>query len=349
MGWWPSLPLRARVDAADETRLHDAQNVIASIFEPGNRAFTSAPAAGTNTNPRTRQSTGLTSSTSLPTPTLSLHSGTPDAPKHCESTPGGLRESTERMNAWLPLWPSSSSPPASSGNAAEAESAFPLSPTTTTAASASGRASPPPSWDQLPPSPLAGYELTKRGLVDTLHTPPHTLTRAELKDLIGELSAIEQKVTYGLDKQFAGHIGSRSLHGLELLVNPCLLLTGAYLMTWKTMQLYNGALPQNSIVFTKILSLLHRRMPADQREQLAQRYRRLMRATNARVTLSFLTGLGVFSLAWVSRPSKDVMEQAPDMLLAKETSAYQQHAAASLKWCWYVYYHHPTYRSSGDV
>jgi hypothetical protein len=28
--------------------------------------------------------------------------------------------------------------------------------------------------------------------------------------------------------------------------------------------------------------------------------------------------------------------------------AYQRHAEASLKWCWYVYYHHPTYCSAGS-
>ncbi|KPA79298.1 hypothetical protein ABB37_05762 [Leptomonas pyrrhocoris] len=319
MGWWSSSPRAPHVDPAGEAHMQDAQDVIASIFEPGNHS--------------------LTSSTSEFAPREVVPNGTHNGRTPSESPSGGWRGWTRRTNAWLPFSPSA--PP---DNSEEAEIVSPCSSTATT--SASGTTSPPLSWDQLPPSPLAGYELTKRGLVDRLRTPPHTLTPAELRDVIRELTKVEQQAKYDVDSSFSGHLGSRGLHGLELLVNPCLFLTGIYLMTWKTAQLYNGALPQESLVFTKVMSLRRWRMTADQREQLAQRHRLLMRATNARLVLAFLAGLGVFSLAWVSRPSRNVIEEAPDVQVAKETIAYQRHAEASLKWCWYVYYHHPAYRGA---
>lgn len=300
--------------------MHDAQTVIASIFEPGNRTLASAPVSSPSEKSTLSQEKDLTSSLGASpsnNPTSSIWQGV-----------------TRRVGAWLPT----TSPPSQDSS----HVAAPSSPTTAAAAAAT-------TWDQLPPSPLAGYELTKRGLVDRLRTPPHTLNAAELKDLIRELTAVEQNAKYDVDKHFAGHLGSRGLHGLELLVNPCLFLAGLYLMTWKTVQLYSGAVPQDSVVFTKLLSLMQRRMPAGQRELLAQRHRRLMRATNARVALTFLTGVSLSALAWVSRPSRNVMEDAPDMQLARDMVAYQRHAEASVKWCWYIYYHHPTYRSSTNV
>jgi hypothetical protein len=355
--WWLSLsPRQPQTGTANDTPLQDTQSVIASIFEPGNRVLTAAPASSSDPNARrcAEPSTGLTSSTSA---RVALQSGTTNSYLPMEATcesDGGWRAAAKRLGAW---WPRAGSPSSSSTAAIPSGgvdegvcgSSSPPSATTAAAASSSGSTSVPAiSWDQLPPSPLAGYELTKRGLVDTLRTPPHTLSSAELKDLLSELIMVEQKAKYDVDKQFAGHLGSRGLHGLELLVNPCLFLTGLYLMTWKTVQLYSCAVPQDSLVFTKLLALLQKRMPANQREQLAQRHRRLMRVTNARVALTFLTGVAVFSLAWVSRPMKNVMEEAPDMRVTKDMVAYQRHAEASLKWCWYVYYHHPTYCSAGS-
>ncbi|GET89044.1 hypothetical protein, conserved [Leishmania tarentolae] len=202
------------------------------------------------------------------------------------------------------------------------------------------------SWQTLPDCPLAGYELTRQGLVDRLTKPPHTLTATELRSLIKELIIVEQKAKYDVDRQFSSHIGSRGLHGLELLINPGLWLTSIYLLTWKTAKLYHSALPQNSVFFTRLLALMRLRIPVEQRELVAQRHRRLMRATNARVSLSFLSGAALFVLAWVSRPPANVMEEAADVQTAKEAIAYQRHFESSLKWCWYVYYHHPAYSSA---
>ncbi|KAL7701416.1 hypothetical protein N2W54_006790 [Lotmaria passim] len=358
MGWWWSSSSQGSLSSTtDEAVVQNTQSVIASIFEPGNRGLTSAAAPTINTRAEHGKDLASTSTAAPSTTNITLHSDASYVwpPLHESTARDGWHGWTKQLGAWLPLSSSTSSSAASDDDSGSQKNAgtaalydFPAATATTTATN-DPAASASPSWDQLPPSPLAGYELTKHGLVDKFRTPPHTLSPAELKDLIRELTTVEQKAKYDVDKQFAAHLGNRGLHGLELLVNPCLFLIGIYLMTWKTVQLYNTALPQDSVVFTKLLALLQRRTPAGKRELLAQRHRRLMRATNARVAFSFLTGVGVFSLAWVSRPSKNVMEEAPDMLVAKEMVAYQRHAEASLKWCWYVYYHHPAYCSAGCV
>lgn len=322
MGWWwssSSSQAPRAADAADDARLQEAQSAIASIFAPTNRSLTPAP---TQPAAIAEEKGTLAREKAV---------GSPSANASIESTASEWQHFTRRVRGWLPQSSSTYQPK----NTEE----------TSTPSTSSAAASEPPTWDQLPPSPLAGYTLTERGLVDELRTPPHTLAAGELKALIHELTVVEQNAKYDADAHFSEHLGSRTLHGLELLINPCLLLVGLYLMTYKTVQLYSGALPQDSIVFTRLLSLVRWRMPAGQRELLAQRHRRLMRATNARVALTFATGVGVAAIACVSRPSRNVMDDAPDMQTAKELAAFQQHAAASVKWCWYVYYHHPAYRA----
>lgn len=214
----------------------------------------------------------------------------------------------------------------------------------------------------LPPCPIAGYTLDpSKGLVDTLARPPHTLTTRDLRALIVELSGLEQSAKHSVDTTFASHIGGRSLRALELLVSPCLFLTGVYLMTYKTAQLYSSATPRRSFFLNHLGSVLSSLSPArllqwgggggsagaalssEAKERIAQRHRRLMQATNTRVALTFLSGIFIFSVAVVTRPGMDVVENNPEVSLGREMVGYQQHSEASLKWLWFVYYHHPVY------
>lgn len=235
----------------------------------------------------------------------------------------------------------------------------PLSEASATAASpaAVGR-EPALTVEVLPPCPIAGYSLDpQRGIVDHLTEPPHALSTQEVRRMIVELAGLEQNARYAVDTAFPSQMGARSLRALELLVNPCLLLTGTYLMTYKTAQLYSGALPRQSFILRHFAAVFASvaaspwpgkgapsvRMTAEHKEQLAQRHQRLMRATNARVALTFATGLLLFAVAVVTRPATNVVEDNPEVRLGKQMVGYQQHSEASLKWLWFVYYHHPAY------
>ncbi|CCW65938.1 unnamed protein product [Phytomonas sp. Hart1] len=199
---------------------------------------------------------------------------------------------------------------------------------------------------ELPPCPIAGYELDlKRGLVDIYRRPPHTLSIKELRFLIIELSSIEQQAKNTVDRQFGTQMNSRGLRGMELLINPCILLTGLYFMTWRTARLWQSALPRHSFILNSGLKLLRWRVPAEKKEKLAREHRRLMQATNTHLSLSFMMGLFMVGVSWVTWPSLDVMETAPEIVVGKQNVAYQNHSTASLKWLWFVYYNHPAYAS----
>ncbi|CCW62629.1 unnamed protein product [Phytomonas sp. EM1] len=198
--------------------------------------------------------------------------------------------------------------------------------------------------DELPPCPIAGYQLDrKRGLVDIYKSPPHALSIKELHLLIIELSSIEQRSKNMVDYQFGPQMNSRGLRGMELLINPCILLTGLYFMTWRAARLWQSALPRNSFLLNGWLKLLCWHVPAEKQESLARQHRRLMQATNAHVSFSFIVGLFMVSVSWITWPSLNVMETSPEIVVGKQNVAYQQHSSASLKWLWFVYYNHPVY------
>lgn len=321
MGWL-SWPRDAASGATAAAEAQQTQDVLASIFAPSHRALP----------PPAPQTTATTTARAAPA---------------AASTEWSASESTNTTASWVRrLWQPRSGP-APLTSVADASTPAPVSfsssPSTATTSAAV-------SWETLPSCPVAGYELTRQGLVDRLHKPPRPLTPPELRDLIHELTAVEQRAKHQVDEGFGRHMANRGMHGIELLVSPFLFLTAAYLMTWKTAQLYRSAVPQDSVVFTRLLALLRnrRRLPAGQRELLAQRHQRLMRATNARVTLAFLAGAAVFAVAWTTRPARDVIETAQDVLTTKELAAFQQHAESSLRWCWFVYYHHPAYASASS-
>ncbi|CAJ1025949.1 hypothetical protein, conserved [Leishmania lindenbergi] len=357
MPWWSREPVGGKAGAVPADA-QTTQNVLAAIFAPANCAL---PSSRVSVDGNDVRSTALSSSVVDTVSAKGRSSAAPPeetTPSILISTQGGVDASESPATWWTSLrkWRPSTSIPRSAGASAPE---LVLSSTTTStspkrtaenadkAAASVAKATAAVSWETFPNCPLAGYELTRQGLVDRLTKPPHTLTAMELRSLIKELTAVEQQAKYDVDRQFGSHIGSRGLHGLELVISPALFITSIYLMTWKAARLYHNALPQNSVLFTRVLALLRLRMAVEQRELVAQRHRRLMRATNARVSLSFLSGVGLFALAWVSRPPANVMEEAPDVQGAKELIAYQRHFQASLKWCWYVYYHHPAYSTSG--
>ncbi|KAG5503537.1 hypothetical protein JKF63_05677 [Porcisia hertigi] len=358
MPWWSRKP-----EGEESSPVHaDAQttqDVLASIFAPANRAMASCTTdIGGN---------GVIGAASSSNDVVTASAKARSSAEPHEETPPILASRNGDMNTregpapwWVSLGRRQSSTPIPRSDDASGPESGRFSPaagvnTECTALPAHNavagatNATAAVSWQNLPKCPLAGYELTCHGLVDKLRKPPHTLTVTELRYLIKELTVLEQQAKYNVDRQFTSHMGNRSLHGLKLLISPALMLTSIYLMAWKTTRLYHNAVPQNSVFFTQLLALLRLRMPVEQRELVAQRHRRLMRATNARVSLSFLSGVGLFTLACLSWPSAHVMQDAPDMKTAKELIAYQQHSAALLKWCWFVYYHHPAYSlSSGE-
>ncbi|CBZ27526.1 conserved hypothetical protein [Leishmania mexicana MHOM/GT/2001/U1103] len=356
MPWWSRGPEGGKASPVPADA-QATQDVLASIFTPANRALAPPSASVRGSDVRSTAS----SSSVVYTASAKTRSSAPPpegtAPAILGSRHDGVDASEGPTTWWTSLrkWRSSAPLPCSV-DASTPESALSSTTTSTSpmrasenadkAAPGAATAMAAVSWQTLPDCPLAGYELTHQGLVDRLTKPPHTLTATELRSLINELTAVEQQAKYDVDRQFSSHIGSRGLHGLELLINPCLWLTSIYLMTWKTARLYHNALPQNSVLFTRLLALMRLRLPAEQRELMAQRHQRLMRATNARVSLSFLSGSALFALAWVSQPPANIMEEAADVQTAKELIAYQRHFEASLKWCWYVYYHHPVYSTA---
>lgn len=239
------------------------------------------------------------------------------------------------------------------------------------------------SWKLLPPCPIAGYRLTSDGLIDErkndITTPivmetekekkngrwcvPYpwrgfkgshdsekklgservVLSTSELKQLIHELRRMEQESKMVVDEDLPNQVRRRSLRGLEIVINPCLLLTGIYLMTWRSAQLYRSALPRRSFFLTKFLNITRWHLSVRQKEEASKRHRQLLRATNAQVASSFLTGAGLTAFAWITRPTNRVVDEAPDVLMGRQREAMQQHTSSALKWMWFVYFHHPSY------
>ncbi|CAG9574674.1 conserved hypothetical protein [Leishmania major strain Friedlin] len=353
MPWWPRGSEGGR-ESPVPADAQTTQDVLASIFTPTNRALAPPSASLGGSDVRSAESSSSVVYTASAKARSSAVAPEGTAPAISESRHDGADASEGPSTWWASLrkWQSSTPLPrsvdASAPESALASTTIITSPMRASenadkAAAGAATAMDAVPWQTLPDCPLAGYELTRQGLVHRLIKPPHTLTATELRSLIKELTAVEQQAKYDVDRQFSSHIGRRGLHGLELLINPGLWLTSIYLMTWKTARLYHNALPQNSVLFTRLLALIRLRMRVEQRELVAQRHQRLMRATNARVCLSFLSGVVLFALAWVSQPPANVMEEAADVQIAKELIGYQRHLEASLKWCWYVYYHHPAY------
>ncbi|CBH13679.1 hypothetical protein, conserved [Trypanosoma brucei gambiense DAL972] len=198
--------------------------------------------------------------------------------------------------------------------------------------------------DLLPPCPIAGYELRSDGLVDNIEKPPRTLTAQELRSLVAGLSSIEQRARYEVDTQLPQQVHNRGRRGLEVVVNPCLHMCGLYLMLWKAPRLYFNASPRGSAFFTRVMTLLRWNMPEIEKEKLARKHRRLLQATNARVTLAFLTGVFLTAVAVITRPPVDVLDVGPDVEVGKRSVGFQQHSEAALRWLWLVYYHHPAYK-----
>ncbi|KAG5477852.1 hypothetical protein LSCM1_05154 [Leishmania martiniquensis] len=353
MRWWPcgSEGGKPSTAAAD---VQTMQDVLASIFAPTNRALASSSTSvgggdvrSATVSPNAVGTASATARTSAAPPERTELAASASRHRDVDASEG-TNTWWRRLCKWQPFIPIPRNTGASALQSVLSSTATSTSPMCTAlntdrAATDAAKAKTAVSWQTLPKCPLAGYELTRHGLVDTLTKPPRTLTATELRSLINELTAVEQQAKYDVDRQFGGHVGRRSLRGLELLISPCILFTSIYLMTWKTAWLYRNALPQKSVFFTQVLAFLRLRMPAEQRELVARRNQRLMRATNARVCLSFLSGAGLFALVWVSRPPSNAMEESPDVQAAKELIAYQRHLEGSLKWCWYVYYHHPAY------
>lgn len=311
--WWSSSLPRPSADSSAETQgTSEAQQALATIFRPRHTPLAAATAA--SSSPATEAGKTLSG--------------------------GGETSATSRLCVSIAsLWksgPASQQTPATLSKDGSGPS---TSPSSNHASEASSLIA----WDALPPSPVAGYILTADGVVDTLQHPPRPLSRPALLQLIGELAKVEQQAKQQLDEQFGRHMGHRGHHGIHLFVSPVLFLTALYLMTWRTARLYRQATPQQSVVFTRLLSMARLHLPTEQREAMAQRHRRWMQATNAQVALSFVGGSGLFAVAWVTRPAPDVLETAPDVIATKQMVAYQRHTEASLKWCWYVYYHHPAY------
>ncbi|CAJ1989276.1 hypothetical protein conserved [Leishmania donovani] len=356
MMWW-SRGSEGDKASSVPANAQTTQDVLASIFTPANRALAPPSASVDGSDVRSAASSSSVVHTASAKARSSAAPPEGTAPAILGSRHEGVDASESPTTWWTSLgkWRSSTPLPrsvdASAPKSALSSTTISTSPMRASeiadkAAVGAATAMDAVSWQTLPDCPLAGYKLTCQGLVDRLTKPPRTLTATELRSLIKELTAVEQQAKYNVDRQFSSHIGSRGLHGLELLINPGLWFTSIYLMTWKTARLYHNALPQNSVLFTRLLALMRLRMPVEQRELVAQRHQRLMRATNARVSLSFLSGVALFALAWVSQPPANVMEEASDVQIAKELIGYQRHLEASLKWCWYVYYHHPAYSSA---
>nr|CCC92369.1 conserved hypothetical protein [Trypanosoma congolense IL3000] len=197
----------------------------------------------------------------------------------------------------------------------------------------------------IPPCPIAGYSLGPHGLIDNIADPPRTLTIQDVRSLIAEMSSIEQRAKYEVDTQLPDQVHGRGQRGVELIINPCLYLCGLYLILWKTPRLYFGASPRGSALFTRTLKMLRWHLPEVEKERLARKYRRALQATNARVTLAFLTGIFVITVAATTHPPADVMNMGPDIDIGKQSVSFQHHSEMVLRWLWLVYYHHPAYKS----
>ncbi|EPY18515.1 hypothetical protein STCU_09896 [Strigomonas culicis] len=123
-------------------------------------------------------------------------------------------------------------------------------------------------WRAIPPSPIQGYEVGPRGLTDVLATPPRLLSSRDVREMVTSLSGIEETARYAMDVDFPVQMGHRGRRGMELVVHPVLLLTGLYLMTWKTAALYRSATPRQSLFLTKLLAVLRAPLPAARRSRL---------------------------------------------------------------------------------
>lgn len=201
-----------------------------------------------------------------------------------------------------------------------------------------------PTMDDHTDCPLAGYRLdSTRGIIDEYARPRRVLNTLELRQLITDVAAIEQRAKCAVDEQFGQQMGRRSIRGAQFIVNPIMIATGIYLMTWKSVQLYSVAIPRRSVVLDMLLRVEGWRHPAADRDRVVQRYRRLLQATNMRVTMNFVSGLCLLAVGLATRPAPDLMENAPEIQEAKGNLAYQQHSEATLKWLWFVLFHHPAY------
>lgn len=334
----------------------DASDVIASIFAPSHAALRSPAPALVQRAPGTPHAMApVGGQEEKPVPSATM----PSAAWNVDTVPSSIASAASWWD-WRPF--RSSAVVAAAGNDSSPSSASDLPASVLRQGDQPQRITPVTSitMETLPPCPLAGYRLDpSTGLVDELRQPPHTLSTREMRELIVQLSGLEQSAKHTIDASFSSQMGGRSLRALELLVNPCLFLVAIYLLAVKTPQRYTSAVPRQSFLLqhcTSVLtslspsSLLSRRGKAshsfvttEQKEKLAQRHRRLMQATNARVVTTFLAGVLLFSVALVTRPGLDVVENNPEVDLGKQMVGYHQHTEASLKWLWFVYYHHPVY------
>lgn len=179
-------------------------------------------------------------------------------------------------------------------------------------------------------------------------TPPSSssvlLTRDAFRERIHQLQHVEQQAKIKVDDQLPDQVRMRSLRGLEVVVNTLLFGVGVYWMTWKSARLYQGAIPRQSLFFTKALAFFRRfPMSTTKREDVARRHRRWMQATNANVTGSFVVGLFLTSFAWYTRPVFTSLDDTPEAKQNQQVVWCRQVSSAGLKWMWFLYFHHPAY------
>lgn len=204
-------------------------------------------------------------------------------------------------------------------------------------------------WRQLPPSPIAGYELTEKGLFDHSADPPSTVSVSQLRRLIDGTASFEAKAKYELDSTTNAHLSLHTRRRVEPLISIACLVTGSYLLFMRAPKLFAQSVARDSLLLRGVLRVARWTPKERWFEETAQRYRWLLQASTEASALAVVGGLALLRVGWQTLDwSEDPHIGTSDGQLGQNTVAYQHHTEAVLKWLYAVYFHHPAYRDEAS-
>ena len=192
-------------------------------------------------------------------------------------------------------------------------------------------------WRDLPPCPVAGMELRESGLVKLSTSEPVPLN--ELVAMIKGTAGIESKAKHAVDLSLSSQLGKRGGLAVNVVLFPVFVIAALYAL-YRAPQHFELAVPRKSFVMRM---LVDPKAPELVQEQIAMRYRKLLRVANKKVLATSLAGVGIFAMYALVRPSVHDLDHNAQSDVNRETVAYQHHTEGALKYLWCVYFHHPAY------
>ena len=195
---------------------------------------------------------------------------------------------------------------------------------------------------KIGPCPIAGMELTAKGIVDKRQTPPSVLPFNDLKRLVNGTSVLEGKALYAVEDRLGGTLHRQMAAGAELVSPFFFFVLAAFFGLYKAPKSYSVQLPVHSVFVRKYYGT---RLTPKRLELLCQQRRTVLAATTPRMMMLYSSTCGCIAagifLYYQSLPS-------PEGTMYHDTTRdsvlYYNHTEATLKWLYAVYYHHPEYR-----